>query len=117
MNWVAGVYYFSNVTASSTRGFALNPTAPLCRGGPCPPPDTPWTLYYNANYHQDTESWATFGQIEYDITDRFTLIGGLRYTDEERSLGFFAQDLAGFPESIGLPNNVYMDFTRPAVGS
>ncbi len=118
MNWVAGVYYFNgNVGGIIDLGaFALTPTAPLCRGGPCPPPATEWLIYYNANYHQDTESWATFGQIEYDLTDKFTLIGGLRYTDEKRDLGFYAQDLAGFPESVGLPNNVYMDFTRPVVG-
>ena len=98
---MAGVFYFNgNVGGIIDLGaFALTPTAPLCRGGPCPPPDTEWLIYYNANYHQDTESWATFGQIEYDLNDKFTLIGGLRYTDEERSLGFYAQDLAGFPKA------------------
>jgi len=32
----------------------------------------------------DTESFAIFGQGSFDITDRATLTGGLRYTDEDR---------------------------------
>ncbi len=32
----------------------------------------------------DTESFAVFGQGEFSITDRATLTGGLRYTDESR---------------------------------
>ena len=87
MNWVAGFFYFnSNVSGIIDLGaFALTPTAPLCRGGPCAAARHGVAIFYNANYHQDTESWATFGQIEYDLTDTFTLIGGLRYTDEKRA--------------------------------
>lgn len=34
----------------------------------------------------DTTSWAVFGQVEYELTDQLTLIGGIRYTDEEKEL-------------------------------
>ncbi|MEM7727774.1 MAG: TonB-dependent receptor [Pseudomonadota bacterium] len=34
---------------------------------------------------QETETFAIFGQGEYALTDQFSLIGGLRYTDESRS--------------------------------
>ena len=37
------------------------------------------------NPQQDRDVWAIFGHAEYAITDRLTLIGGLRYTDEQRS--------------------------------
>jgi iron complex outermembrane receptor protein len=35
---------------------------------------------------QKTESAALFGQIEYDLTDRFSMIVGMRYTDDEKDL-------------------------------
>lgn len=35
---------------------------------------------------QKTESTALFGQIEYDWTDRFSMIVGLRYTEDEKEL-------------------------------
>ncbi len=98
-NWVAGLFYFnSNVHGLIDLGaFALTPTAPECRNGPCLPPGTEWTIFYNANYHQDTESVAAFGQMEYDITDTITLIGGLRYTDEKRSLTMSRKTSSDFP--------------------
>lgn len=46
----------------------------------------------------DTESFALFGQGEYEITDRATLTAGLRYTDESR-------DFAGIAFTSGLTNN------------
>jgi iron complex outermembrane receptor protein len=112
MHWVAGFFYFnSDVNGIVDLGaFALTPTAPLCRVGPCVPPATDWPIFYNGRYDQSTESWATFGQIEYDLSQAFTLIGGLRYTDERRDLWFFAQDLVD-------PSLIYMDFTRASVGN
>jgi len=32
----------------------------------------------------DTNSWAVFGQLDYNLTGTVTLIGGLRYTDETK---------------------------------
>jgi iron complex outermembrane receptor protein len=32
----------------------------------------------------DSDSWSLFGQAEYPITDAITLVGGLRYTDNQR---------------------------------
>ncbi len=38
------------------------------------------------------ESWAVFGNLAYDITDQFTLRGGVRYTDDEKNKGGSATD-------------------------
>jgi iron complex outermembrane receptor protein len=118
LRWTAGVYYFeSQVQGVIDLGVvALAGVAPRCRDGACPPPGTDWLIYYDAKYKQDTDSWAGFGQVEYDLNDAYTLIGGLRYTDERRDLNFLAVDLAGFPVSQGLPDNVYLDFRKTAVG-
>ncbi len=44
--------------------------------------DTAFVFPFNLT--SDTESFAVFGQADYAITDRATLTGGLRYTDESR---------------------------------
>jgi iron complex outermembrane receptor protein len=39
----------------------------------------------DANYKQESDSFAVFGHAEYALTEQFRLTGGLRYTDETRS--------------------------------
>jgi len=36
------------------------------------------------NDQQDLDSWAVFGQAEFDITPQLTLIGGVRFTQDEK---------------------------------
>lgn len=38
------------------------------------------------DYTLDTKSWAVFSQVEQDITSQWTVIGGLRYTGDEKDL-------------------------------
>lgn len=52
-------------------------------------------LIGDANYDQETESWSVFGQAEYDLADAWTLIAGLRYTDEERELDYLSEENNG----------------------
>lgn len=50
---------------------------------------------------QETESYAIFGSLSYELTDRLTLAGGLRWTDDsrdfvaERTIGLFGSGAAG----------------------
>ncbi len=61
--WVAGAYYYSD-----TREF-LNQ----------------FPAFGSGDYTEvDTKSWALFGQIDLEITETVTLVGGLRYTDETK---------------------------------
>lgn len=53
----------------------------------------------------DTESFAIFGQGSFDISDRATLTGGLRYTDETR-------DFAGVNFISGLNNAQKTDLSN-----
>ncbi len=50
----------------------------------------------------DTESFALFGQGEFEVTDRATLTAGLRYTDESR-------EFAGSNLAFGLSNSAETD--------
>ncbi|MEO1553329.1 MAG: TonB-dependent receptor [Pseudomonadota bacterium] len=47
----------------------------------------------------ETKSYEIFGDVSYDITDRFELTGGLRYTWDEKTSGLLVE----FPEG---PSNV-----------
>ena len=68
-DWQAGIYYFDeDITIDS---FSYNTLANGVRNG-------------FAQQHQQNTSWAVFGSIEYDVSDAFTLRGGLRYTDDEK---------------------------------
>lgn len=81
--WIAGAYYSnedldelyqSDFVASFGPGFAVS---------------TP--------YRQDVQTIAGYLHGEFDITDRLTLIGGVRYEDEERKL----RDLGTFATGFG----------------
>ncbi len=63
--WQAGVFYFdSEFTVTTNPFFAPVPT----------------TLT-----HENT-AWAVFGHVSYDVSDRLTVTGGARYTDDEKDL-------------------------------
>lgn len=76
LSWQAGVYYFSeDITIDSYNydtlaGNAVNGYA--------------WQK-------QDNTAWALFGSVNYALTDRFKVRGGLRYTDDKKD--FQAQRL------------------------
>ena len=50
---------------------------------PGTPPVTGATITY---FDQSTEAWSLFGQADYDLTDRLTVSGGLRYTSEDKEV-------------------------------
>ena len=72
----AGLEQLSAVTMDPTFAALLNPaTEPFPAGA-------------NAfdNVRQDHKGWAVFGQVDWSITDAFTLSAGLRYTDETKDI-------------------------------
>jgi len=38
------------------------------------------------NYQYDTQSWSAFGQLDFNLTDRFTVTVGARYTEEDKEM-------------------------------
>ena len=60
--------------------------------------DTHWTSYtartqYDNLHKQTRNSFAVFGQVDYDLTDKLTLSGGLRYTRDEATFSGRNDDL------------------------
>ena len=70
-NWVAGIYYLD---IDGDFDSFLN--APTFGGSP------------RNMYSLTTESWSVFGQVEYQITDRLTAIGGIRYVKDDKDFDF-----------------------------
>ncbi len=97
--WTAGMFYYTRDIDSGTRtdlsretfiGFPVN----------------------NLTTTKDeTDSWSVFGQYEWDISESFTVIGGLRYTDEEREFDMLVVDESGI-----LPNPAF-EFSEETAGS
>ena len=51
-----------------------------------------------------TTAWAGFTNLNYDVTDRFSIIAGIRYTDESKKFEGFQHDLNGLSyKAAGLP--------------
>lgn len=89
----------------------------------------PITFLRTIDDAQNTKSYAAFGQATYDLTERLSVTGGLRYTREDRSydrVTTTASTLAGlngltfrFPGSLPAPfnldNNATFDAWTPSV--
>ena len=83
LNFVAGVYYFyeyfHNHRLSQSAGS---------------PKDDVGTVTHTNNYLR-TESWAAFGQVNYKLTDQFSVTLGGRYTEDRRRFDNRGQQSSG----------------------
>lgn len=73
LNWVAGLHYFNEDLDAKSANGTLNNTY-INRS------------YNRTAYNQKTESYAVFGSVTYNFTDDFSLTGGLRWTQERKSI-------------------------------
>lgn len=100
--WLGGLYYFDN----NVKGHYILDLTNL------------GFVNFDARYTQSSESWAAFGQVEYDFTPQLTLIAGMRYANERKELDYLNRDLSGFfTDVVGLPSDVAFDFSPQSVGS
>ena len=72
--WTAGLYYL-DIEGSYLQGFDIQALG----------------VTLQADYTLDTRSWSAFGQMEYDLSERLTLTGGLRYTKDEKDYDYTQQ--------------------------
>ncbi len=65
------------------------------------------TLYGQAfDDRQDLKSIAVFGQGEYDLTDQLTLIAGLRYTHDDKTINSINALTVNLPIDTALPQTI-----------
>jgi iron complex outermembrane receptor protein len=100
VSYVVGAYYFWQII----RGYgatAYGSDAALWNRPPASPIGLPvWQAAldgFEANSTSDprTRSYAAFGQADWQITDRLTLTGGLRFTHEKKAGSFNQFHVAG----------------------
>ncbi|GGC01674.1 TonB-dependent receptor [Novosphingobium endophyticum] len=84
IRWVAGAYYLEATNDETFDIINPNPAA----GRPAV------NLLVNP---LSVESWAVFGETTVDVTDRFRLIGGLRYTWENSTSGGYQNQIYPSP--------------------
>tara|TARA_R110002167_G_scaffold17426_24_gene66583 strand:+ start:2215 stop:4422 length:2208 start_codon:yes stop_codon:yes gene_type:complete len=104
LNWVAGVYYSKQDLDERYSSDFIDV----------------YGTYGQVAYAQGVESASIFGQVEYQLSDQFNLIGGLRYEEETRDLEGFGTAFGGAtalpPTSVStkmtpLTGKVALEFT------
>ncbi|WP_029013579.1 TonB-dependent receptor [Niveispirillum irakense] len=73
LKWQTGLYYFDEKADFANLSYGAASTDSLKRT----------TV---ANSVQDNDTWAVFGQLSYELTEQLTLTGGLRYTEDNKTL-------------------------------
>ena len=63
-------------------------------------------IIFDVDWEQEAESWAIFGQAEFDVSDTVTLIGGLRYTYDEKKFELVKKDYLAFPPWVRMARTV-----------
>ena len=79
LSWQVGAFYYdSSFNVTSIDGFFGATTV----------------------FHDNT-TWAVFGQTSYDVNEKLNITGGVRYTNDEKSLVVGDQNVDGFALVIG----------------
>jgi iron complex outermembrane receptor protein len=97
--WLVGAFYFDN----DVDGHYLLDLTNL------------GFVFFDANYTQESESIAAFSQLEFDLSDQFTLIAGARFSNDQKELDYLNVDESGVFEFLtGSP--IAFDFDKSTVG-
>ncbi|WP_445425762.1 TonB-dependent receptor [Alishewanella sp. HL-SH06] len=87
LSWQVGTYYFDSSFAVNTVDGFFGATEV---------------------FHGNT-SWALFGQATYQLTEKLTVTGGLRYTDDEKTFSVGQQNVDGFAVVLGIASEQQYD--------
>lgn len=100
--WQVGVYYLDidSVTSNQVEGAVIT-------GSP--------QGIIRSDLDMSSRNWSVFGQMEYDFTDTFTLIAGLRWSQDDKTLDFVQTSFN--MEDQGIPSGtILFDLEQEAVG-
>ncbi len=79
--WIVGAYYLDQSISIDQTNDAFRELRPIFGFDP-----SRLVIMVNTRIDQDLESTALFGQLDYALSERTTLVAGLRYTDEKRDI-------------------------------
>lgn len=77
LRWILGAFYLHTDRDLRTRGF-------VDLDGSVDQIDNPALVIIENNESNDNDAYAVYGQIDFDLTDRLTLSGALRYDEDRR---------------------------------
>jgi len=100
MQGVAGVYYMSATAAGAFDTVVSQANTTTATSG--------WV---------DTESWAAFADVSYDLTEKLSLSVGGRYTKDDKTGHVYRQNFTGirsplFGNSVAVPGLLRSNFTN-----
>lgn len=94
MKWILGAYYFNEEGEN-------NDYVPLAGG----------LFQVDGPNEIINTSYALLGRVSYDITDDFSLTGGIRWTREDKEFEGKQRDLNGLSAQLGVPAAAFPDPT------
>jgi iron complex outermembrane receptor protein len=100
LNWLLGLFYFDQDQSAETP-LILGPATPPAIGvGDIPG----YTERADTFAEVDSESLAVFGSVDYRFNDKWQLVAGLRYTEDDKDFAYEQRtsiyELGGFPIDI-----------------
>jgi iron complex outermembrane recepter protein len=100
-NWITGLMFFYEDIYSQT----VTATLPNAATGATPTGVTP--RYLDSYFSQNTKSYSGFVSSTFNVTDRFNVTGGVRYTNEIKSDNLALYNAAAVPGNpLSQYNNV-----------
>ena len=131
LDWQVGFFYSHELLDTGNfvqNGSAIGPYLNVLSGGLLPAAGYPTGDGARDTYHQREHSEAIYTQEQFKITDQLSLIGGLRYTWEHKSLdslftnndtanlcALTLQGATGSPTPI--PFSAYQNFSKATFGT
>ncbi len=125
LQWVVGAYNFNEgykqpeevyMPGQAQLANPLQPCLILGLCGPTPAAANPHRDVTNGVAHMGAETFAGFGQVDWNITKTIKLTGGLRYTYDSKWGTDAAQEYAYLPEQ-GVPVNAAITLISPYLGT
>ncbi|RZT04106.1 iron complex outermembrane recepter protein [Duganella sp. CF402] len=93
LQWIGGLYYFNEAIQVDSIQFDT-----LAAGNPQKVP--------YAQQYQKSKSWAAFGSVNYAVSDKLKLRGGIRYTDDKKDFLAARTDYNASNVLITLPHTL-----------
>ena len=60
----------------------------------------PFNLFIQVDSYPKNTNWAAFAHGEFAVTDQLRLIGGIRYSEEDKDYRFIEHDIPGTPSNV-----------------
>lgn len=89
LEWVVGVFLLQE---DLTNAFLWEDHASTMDNTPVSPPDINMHAGWTLQIRVDTSSTAGYGQASYSLTDTTRILGGVRYTKDDRDWQIYGQD-------------------------